>query len=377
MMDAIGQGFGGLQQLAQQTLEAWTRMARGEPAAGAQGSGPEALWQAAARAGGFGAEDVVDRLGAQARSYFSGLQALLGAGTASQTDPAAIAKAWRDAFGGAAANPMQELLRGLGGAGSAGIDQLARQAMAAGSGELQALLALPAFGLNREHQQRRQALAAAQLRLGEALARYNGLMARVSERALDRFESLLAARSEPGRQLESARALFDLWVDAAEDAWADTALSSEFRTVYGELSNALMQVRKGVVEAVEQACRELGMPVRSEMDGALRKLHALQREVRQLRAQLQAMQSPAADTAPAGPAPAAAPKRSAPTVSAKTSRAADAVPAATPAPVEAPARPRKAAARPARGAAPVKLATVQPPQRPGAPAPAKRTTRKP
>lgn len=372
MMDAIGQGFGGLQQLAQQTLEAWTRMARGEPAAGAQGSGPEALWQAAARAGGFGAEDVVDRLGAQARSYFSGLQALLGAGTASQTDPAAIAKAWRDAFGGAAANPMQELLRGLGGAGSAGIDQLARQAMAAGSGELQALLALPAFGLNREHQQRRQALAAAQLRLGEALARYNGLMARVSERALDRFESLLAARSEPGRQLESARALFDLWVDAAEDAWADTALSSEFRTVYGELSNALMQVRKGVVEAVEQACRELGMPVRSEMDGALRKLHALQREVRQLRAQLQAMQSQAADTAPAGPVPAAAPKRSAPKVSAKTSRAADAVPAAAP----APARPRKPAAKPARAAAPVKLATVQPPQRPGAATPAKRTTRK-
>src|SRR3546814_16203183 len=67
------------------------------------------------------------------------------------------------------------------------------------------------------------------------------------------FEDKLAEREEPGRQIQSARALFDLWVDAAEDAYAKIALSHEFREVYGKLVDAQMRLRGGVQREVERS----------------------------------------------------------------------------------------------------------------------------
>src|SRR3546814_11917920 len=67
------------------------------------------------------------------------------------------------------------------------------------------------------------------------------------------FQRKLAARSQPGKQLESARALFDLWIDAAEEAYAEVALSPEFRKSYGAMVNAQMKLRQAVQGEVEQA----------------------------------------------------------------------------------------------------------------------------
>jgi len=88
------------------------------------------------------------------------------------------------------------------------------------------LLRMPAFGMNREHQERLQALAAAQIELQEKNDAYNQRMLAIGQDAFARFERKLAERSEPGRQLKSARALFDLWIDAAEEAYAEVALSA-------------------------------------------------------------------------------------------------------------------------------------------------------
>src|SRR3546814_4562536 len=60
---------------------------------------------------------------------------------------------------------------------------------------------------------------------------YDALMQKATRDAFAIFEDKLAEREEPGRQIQSARALFDLWVDAAEDAYAKIALSHEFREV--------------------------------------------------------------------------------------------------------------------------------------------------
>src|SRR3546814_11032795 len=82
------------------------------------------------------------------------------------------------------------------------------------------------------------------------------------------FQRKLAARSQPGKQLESARALFDLWIDAAEEAYAEVALSPEFRKSYGAMVNAQMKLRQAVQGEVEQAAAQMGMPTRTEVDGA-------------------------------------------------------------------------------------------------------------
>jgi polyhydroxyalkanoate synthase subunit PhaE len=108
-------------------------------------------------------------------------------------------------------------------------------------------------------------------------------MLKAAQRAFEVFEDKLAERSEPGRQLRTARAMFDLWIDAAEEAYAEIALSPEFRKVYGDLVNAQMRVRSGVQQQVEQVSGMFGMPTRSEVDAAHRKIAQLERELRRLR----------------------------------------------------------------------------------------------
>src|SRR5690606_25064763 len=74
----------------------------------------------------------------------------------------------------------------------------------------------------------------------EANSAYNALLSKATQQAFVLFEDRLTERAEPGRQVESARALFDLWIDAAEEAYAEVALSPEFRRAYGRLVDAQM-----------------------------------------------------------------------------------------------------------------------------------------
>src|SRR4051812_1440821 len=123
-------------------------------------------------------------------------------------------------------------------------------------------------------------MAAALVDYQEQNGRYNALILKASQRGFELFESKLAAREEPGRQIDSLRALYDLWVDAAEEGYAEVALSPEFRQVYGELVNAQMRMRSQIQQEVERIATDFGMPTRSELDSIGQRLHDLRREVR-------------------------------------------------------------------------------------------------
>jgi hypothetical protein len=71
-------------------------------------------------------------------------------------------------------------------------------------------------------------------------------------------------------------------VDAAEEAHAEIALSADYRSAYGELVNAQMRLRADVQAIAEQAANLLGMPSRTELDSAHRKVAELERQLRRL-----------------------------------------------------------------------------------------------
>jgi polyhydroxyalkanoate synthase subunit PhaE len=198
--------------------------------------------------------------------------------------------------------------------------------------------------------------------------------------AFERFERKLAERSEPGRQLQSARALFDLWIDAAEEAYAEIALSSGFRKVYGELVNAQMRVRAGIQREVELFGGLFGMPGRTEVDAAHRKIAELERQLRRLRdaVPVQPMQT---KPAPKRPAPANVEKAAAPAKPKPVSKsAAKAKPAAKKAAVKknvaAKAQPSRATAKPAVKRAPRQaIAAIAMPE-PLKPMPAAKTAKR-
>jgi len=229
--------------------------------------------------------EPVERLLNGAKSYFALLQSL--AAKSSGQAGALDANAWTDAlresfnFPGADAalidNPLARALREIAGQGAKGFEQMMEN-VAPFTQEARAMFGMPAFGYMREHQEHYQKFAQAMLDYQQQTNRYNMLIARASRRGFEVFEDKLGQRDEPGRQIESVRALYDLWVDAAEEAYAEIALSPEFREVYGALVNSQMRVRKHVQAEVERVAVDLGMPTRSEIDSIGKRLHEVRRE---------------------------------------------------------------------------------------------------
>jgi class III poly(R)-hydroxyalkanoic acid synthase PhaE subunit len=246
-------------------------------------------------------DEAVGRFQRQAGQWFGQMQQVAAQFTGRDHDASDIGRAWRSALGMAdpapVQNPFSDIFRSMQG-GAHGLDGWMQQ-MRPWLENLQRdgdrWMHLPTFGLSREHQERWQQLAQAYQDYQRQVGEYDQLMLQVAQDAFARFERKLEEHAEPGRQLQNARALFDLWIDAAEEAYAKVAMSDDFRHAYGGLANAQARLRLGVQREVEQVCTQFGMPTRTEVDSAHRKIVELERALRKLTR---------AQTAPARRAPA-------------------------------------------------------------------------
>lgn len=296
--------LGDWQNMSRQYWDAWADATRQAfdvaPSQTAASEGPwhEGLEQWSrmfnARKAGNTQSEVVERLLGGARSYFSLLESLANKGPGGKADPHAWADTVRESFnfpGADAAlfdNPMARAMRELSGHGARGFEQMMK-AFEPMMTQTRALLEMPAFGYLREHQEYYQQMATAWLDYQRETNRYNTLIARASRRAFEVFEDKLAERMDSGPQVDTVRRLYDLWVEAAEDAYAEVALSDEFREVYGALVNAQMRVRKHTQQAVERVSSNLGIPTRTEIDSMGKYLHEVRREARNHAEQLPAL----------------------------------------------------------------------------------------
>lgn len=302
------------QALAQQSWDAWTRQLQQQqpPAANPFFTPPSAA---------ASGNETLERTLAGLKGYLDWMQ-----GAAAMGGNPGAAGDWRQQlqqmFGGAS-QPFAQAFGGIDGAGAEGFQrqwQSWMQAAQQGSfGSFPgAQASAPAFGLNREQQQQQQAMAAAVMESLQASARYQSLIQRANAQGMERLQDKLTQHAEPGRQIDSLKALYDLWVDAAEEAYAEIALSDEFRQVYGEMVNAQMRVRHMQQQQTEQWCQQLGMPTRSEVSALGERLQALRREFRTsqstppedqadgimaLRRELAALKRQLASAAPAARAP--------------------------------------------------------------------------
>ncbi|MHA6203243.1 poly(R)-hydroxyalkanoic acid synthase subunit PhaE [Dyella soli] len=263
------------QALAQQSWDAWTRylqqpMSMGTPYGHAFAGAPI----------GSG-DDLLARCMGALKGYGDWLQGAAGSGLGQGPD-------WQQS--------LQNLFSGLGGQpfanAFAGIDSEAARGFAqqwqawlqaTQSSVMQAPLDvehLAAFGYTREKQKQQQSLAAAMREYLEWAGKYQALIQQANARGFERLQAKLAEMSTSSRQVESLKALYDLWVDGAEEAYAQIALSDEFRHVYGRMVNAQSRVRELQQQQLEALCRELGMPTRSDVTALGKRLHELRREVR-------------------------------------------------------------------------------------------------
>ncbi len=231
------------------------------------------------------AQEAIDRFRTQAGDWFGTMQQVAAQFAGRDTSANEVADAWRQAVQGQGEQLMQWTLGSLRGGSPGGFDpwlQDAAQALQKWREENAPWLDMPAFGLNRNHQSRLQKLARAQQEFQAQSEAYGEQLKASIEQAFARFASKLSEHESSGSQLTSARALFDLWIEAAEESYADVALSEQFGKVYGGFANALMRLRAALQEEVEQLSERFGMPTRSEMDAAHRRIAELERLVRRM-----------------------------------------------------------------------------------------------
>lgn len=287
--------FKDFEGLSRQYWAAWREL--GQPAKPSSFD-PAAAWQQGIEqwkraAGDGGAQgELVDRLSVGAKTYAALMQSMLAAaaGQNGPTGAAAWTEALRNGFNvpgidpSLLNNPLAAGLREISGQGAKGFERMMVEFAEAAAPFKQALastFAMPAFGFAREQQERWQRLAAAWIEQQEQNNCYQGLMFKASQAGFERFRNKLAEREEPGRQLESMRQVYDLWIDAAEEAYAEVALSDEFREIYGNLVNAQMRVRALMQQEVEKTTAQLGVPTRSEVRSIEKSVYELRRAMKQ------------------------------------------------------------------------------------------------
>lgn len=281
-------------------LDLWTRLASGQA----------------------GHDELTERMLGSARQVVDLMQrSLEAAGAAGRAAGGGDAEGWRrtlaQTFGALdlSRNPVLDALRSATGTGAESFEQMAaqaRDAIGAVTGPMRGWLSAPTFGLAREAQERQQKLARALTEQAEAERAHQALLLKASQLALAKFEGKLAERDAPGRQVRSGRELYDLWIDAAEEGYAEVAMSPEFRAAYADMVNGQMKVRQAVQREVELLCGQFGMPTRSELDSAHHRIADLNRRLAALEERGGASgaqgASPAMARAAAAPRPVAKPR---------------------------------------------------------------------
>jgi class III poly(R)-hydroxyalkanoic acid synthase PhaE subunit len=191
------------------------------------------------------------------------------------------------------------------------------------------LPSVPSVGYTREWQEQWQDWTRLHTEYLHAVQDFAMLLGQVVQRALQMFGDRIKQKITDGETLESLRAIYDLWIDCGEDAYAEQVATAEFPHLQAEMVNALMRMKRQEQIMVEEVMTALNVPTRREIDTTHQRVYQLQRDMR-------ALQEEAAERAEAEAARAEAPRDL----------------AATPAPETVqPAARKKAAARASSGPA--------------------------
>ena len=261
------------QALAQQSWNTWTRYLQ-------QQATTTTPFAHASRAGA--GDDLLARSMTALKGYGEWLQGAVNSGLGQ--GPGDWQQSLQQLFSSLGGQPFAHAFAGIDSQSARSFTQLWQtwlQATQAGnSGFSLDVEHMAAFGYTRERQLQQQALAAAMREYLERAGKYQELIQRANTEGFERLQAKLAELTDSPRQIESLKALYDTWVDGAEEAYARIALSEEFRHAYGEMVNAQSRVRQLQQQQLEAFCRELGMPTRSEVTALGKRLQELRREVR-------------------------------------------------------------------------------------------------
>ena len=222
------------------------------------------------------------------------------------------------------------------------------------------ILEAPGVGYFREPQEKQQKGLQLALEYQEANFKFNQAFLRVALESIQGFQTrLLTLDGESAPK--SLRELYDQWIEVSEEHYGEFAMSEEYQTLYGDMVNRLMIMRRHYGEIADDFLRAMNLPNTREIDTMQERLQrvrrenfTLKKEIKEIKAMLMQINSkaaaPAAKKEPAAKAVAAA--KAAPAAkkepAAKAVAAAKKAPAAKAAPIRKKAAVKKAVTRKAK-----------------------------
>jgi class III poly(R)-hydroxyalkanoic acid synthase PhaE subunit len=156
---------------------------------------------------------------------------------------------------------------------------------------------LPPIGLAREHNATLRELAAACAECQQLEQALREMLLGVQTAALDLLERRLRER-QPTQVVAGFRELYDLWVECAEQVYAQVAHSEAYCRLQAQLGNAAIQVRARQQKLIEQALKQFDLPTRSELNSVHRQLREQAQQLRELKEQASGVQPTAVEERP-------------------------------------------------------------------------------
>jgi class III poly(R)-hydroxyalkanoic acid synthase PhaE subunit len=149
------------------------------------------------------------------------------------------------------------------------------------------LLSTPGVGPDREAQEQQRRYSKLWMDYQRTLDEYNSAHHAVGKETIERLKARVIELSEKGETLDSMRDVYDLWIDCAEDAYADFAYSDEYQEIYGRMINSQMALKKETRNTVDSMATSVGLPSSRSFDTVLKRMQEMRREIRQLKKSIQ------------------------------------------------------------------------------------------
>lgn len=171
-------------------------------------------------------------------------------------------------------------------------------------GHLNQFLAIPSVGYSRETQGQYQHLSRLWLDYQQSMYAYGAEIAKVNREALKLFQKKIAELSDIGpvkdgadaarktaqKALTSVKDVYDLWVDACEEVYAEFAMSDEYTQLYGNLVNALMALKKQMAVVSDEVFEAMNMPTHKEVNTLHKRVHEARRDHRRMQDKLEELE---------------------------------------------------------------------------------------
>ena len=153
--------------------------------------------------------------------------------------------------------------------------------------QLGKLLSAPDIGLFRESQEKQQQGIKLALEYFQSNHKFNQALLQVSIKSLQSFQQKFSTEEDSETTSESSlRAMYDLWVDTSEIHYADFALSSDYQSLYGDMVNKLMALKKHYNAIADEFLKSMNLPSRRDINALEQRTHQLRRDNQSLRSEL-------------------------------------------------------------------------------------------